>query len=376
MNLDKLYRYLEEHKTEITDDVLTLVKAESPSENKALVDACGITLQHMAKRLINGTIETFPQTTRGNHFKMTVGQGKRRVLVCAHFDTVWQQGRLPIKVEDGKIFGPGAYDMKGGIVQSLWAVKALIDNGEFPELEIVFLFTSDEELGSQTSRKIIEEEALKSDVVLITEPPIDYTGDLKTARKGVGIYQLEVFGKAAHAGNNHSAGKSAILELAQQIIKLESLTNYRLGTTVNVGVIRGGSKSNVVPDYAVAEIDFRVETDEEAERLVDIMENLQPLTDGVEIKVSGELNRPPMVKTEKTEELFRKAQEAGALVGLNIGEKLAGGGSDGNFTASLGVPTLDGLGALGAGAHAEHEHIIIDELPKRAAMFARLLQKI
>ncbi|WP_257009898.1 M20 family metallopeptidase [Evansella halocellulosilytica] len=368
--------YLEEHQEEMLADLHTLVTAESPSNQKELVDHCGQTLQIMAKQLIGGDLEVFEQAERGDHFKVTVGNGDKRVLVCAHFDTVWDKGRLPIKIVENKFFGPGAIDMKGGIIQSLWAVNALKEKNEFPDIELVFLFTSDEELGSQKSKKLIEQEAQNSDIVFITEPPVAKTGDLKTARKGVGIYNLEVYGKASHAGNHHEDGHSAVYELAHQIINLEKLTNYEVGTTVNVGVVSGGTKRNVVPDYAEALIDFRVKTVEEADRIVQTLESLKPVTDNVKLKITGELNRPPMVKSESTQELFNKAQEAGREVGLHIGEKLVGGGSDGNFTAILGVPTLDGLGALGEGPHAENEHIIVDELPKRAAMFAHLLKKI
>ncbi|WP_188206834.1 M20 family metallopeptidase [Alkalibacillus aidingensis] len=374
--LSTVESYLQEHQEEILEDLHTLVAAESPSENKTLVDQCGKTLQQLTEKLIGGEVNVFPQVERGNHFKVTIGEGENRVLICAHFDTVWEQGRLPIQVTDGKFYGPGAIDMKGGIVQSLWAVHALKEADQLPDLELVFLFTSDEELGSQTSRSLIEQEAKASDIVLITEPPVAKTGALKTARKGVGIYNLEVTGKSSHAGNHHSAGNSAILELAQQIIKLENLTDYEVGTTVNVGVINGGTKRNVVPDYAEALIDFRVETEEEAERMVNILENLEPITTDVEVDICGDLNRPPMVKTESTQQLYEKAQQAGEEVGLQIKEEHAGGGSDGNFTAILGAPTLDGLGALGEGPHAEHEHIIIDELPKRAAFLAHLMKKI
>ncbi|SEQ38235.1 M20 family metallopeptidase [Piscibacillus halophilus] len=374
--MSKIEKYLEEHHEDMLDSLHTLVSAESPSDQKELVDECGLTLQNIARQLIGGNLEVYKQSKRGDHFKITVGNGTKRVLVCAHFDTVWDEGRLPIKIVDNKFYGPGAIDMKGGIIQSLWAVNALQEENAFPNIELTFLFTSDEELGSQTSQELIEQEAQNSDIVLITEPPVAKTGDLKTARKGVGIYNLEIYGKASHAGNHHEAGHSAVNELAHQIINIEKLTNYDIGTTVNVGVVHGGTKRNVVPDHAEALIDFRVKTVEEADRIVQALESLEPVTNHVEIKVTGELNRPPMVKSKATQELFNKAQEAGKEVGLDIGEKLVGGGSDGNFTAILGVPTLDGLGALGDGPHAEHEHIIIDELPKRAAMFANLLKKI
>ncbi|WP_180956553.1 M20/M25/M40 family metallo-hydrolase [Bacillus canaveralius] len=284
----------------------------------------------------------------------TIGTGNTRVIIIGHFNTVWDKGRLPLLIEEGKFYGPGVLDMKSGIIQSIWAVKAFLALGYRLEFEIAFLCTSDEEVGSQTSRKLIEQEAKKSSMVFITEPPVAKTGALKTARKGVGIYQLKVKGVSAHAGNHHQAGTSAIKEMAYQIIRLEELTDYALGTTVNVGVVTGWTRSNVVPEEAEAMIDFRVETMVEAERMVKFIENLTPMMDGTEIEIEGEINRPPMERTNKTEKLFNKAQEAAAEIGINLAETHAGGASDGNYTASIGIPTLDGLGGLG-------EYIPIEE---------------
>lgn len=374
--MSNLLNYLEMQEDKIVNDLYKVVKAESPSKNKKLTDLCGEIIQEIVTQRVGGEIEVFPQENRGDHFKFTIGKGKQKVLICGHYDTVWEKGSLPIKIENAKFYGPGVFDMKGGLIQSIWAIHTLLKKREFPNIELTFLFTSDEEIGSQTSRELIEQEALNSDVVLIPESPVEQTGEVKTARKGVGIYQLEIFGKATHAGNSHESGRNAVTELAHQIIHLENLTNYEIGTTVNVGVIKGGTKTNVVPDYATAMIDFRVETVEEATRMVNKMQSLKPISKGVEIKLTGGLNRPPMVKTDKTEALFKKVKTAGELVGLQIEEKLAGGGSDGNFTAMLGIPTIDGLGVVGGGAHAKNEHIVLDELPKRVAMFAELLKLI
>ncbi|TLS38700.1 M20 family metallopeptidase [Pseudalkalibacillus caeni] len=368
--------YLQEHEKDILQDLMKFVRAESPSDEKELVDQCGKVLEEIFLERLGVKPVRYPQAERGDHLKFTVGKGEKRILIAGHFDTVWDKGRLPIVVEDGKFFGPGVLDMKSGIIQSIWAVKVLLETGITLDKEIVFLCTSDEEVGSQTSRPLIEEEAQKSDVVLITEPPVAKTGALKTARKGVGIYNLKIQGTSSHAGNHHQDGVSAVKELAQQIVKLENLTDYQKGTTVNVGVVNGGTRRNVVPEEAEALIDFRVKTKSEAERMVDILDNLTPTYKGIDIEVEGELNRPPMERTEEIEGLFFKAQEAAYEVGFELDEAHVGGGSDGNFTAFIGVPTLDGLGCPGEGPHAEYEHIIVDELSKRSALLSHLLPKL
>ncbi|MFD1019830.1 M20 family metallopeptidase [Thalassobacillus hwangdonensis] len=374
--MNRLLNYMNKHQDEMVDDLQRLVESESPSEVKDLVDQCGQLLRGMMEEYIGGEVEVYPQVERGDHFKLTVGEGEKRVLLLSHFDTVWDKGRLPMKMTDGKFYGPGVLDMKGGIIQAVWALKALKELGDLPDHQIVFLCTSDEELGSQTSRALLEKEAAASDAVLVTEPPVAKTGALKTGRKGVGIYDLIVHGKASHAGNDHESGRSAIKELAHQVIRLEEMTDYEVGTTVNVGVVQGGTRMNVVSEYAEAKIDFRVKTAKEAERMVQVMEEIKPITEGVQVEVRGELNRPPMERTDEIGALFTKAKEAAAEMGFEVDEAQVGGGSDGNFTAMIGTPTIDGLGALGEGPHAEHEHIVLDELPKRAAMLAGLLQKI
>ncbi|WP_235864025.1 M20 family metallopeptidase [Sutcliffiella halmapala] len=371
-----IHTYLNQHKDQMLEDLTRLVEAESPSLEKEMVDSCGQVLETIFKERLGVDAVRFPQKDRGDHLLFKVGKGKTRILIAGHFDTVWDKGRLPLYINDGKFYGPGVLDMKGGIIQSIWAVKAYLALKYELNAEIAFLCTSDEEVGSQTSRALIEAEAQKSDIVLITEPPVAKTGALKTARKGVGIYQLKAKGISSHAGNHHQAGKSAIKEIAHQIINLEELTNYKLGTTVNVGVVNGGTRSNVVPEEAEAHIDFRVETASEAKRMVNILENLSPIIDGIELEVTGELNRPPMERTEEIVSLFLKAKEAAKEIGFSLDEAAAGGASDGNFTAYLGIPTLDGLGCLGEGPHAEYEHIIIDEIPKRTALISHLLMRI
>lgn len=371
-----LLDYLKSHEKEILEDLEGLVKKESPSSNKALVDECGEHLQELFVKRLGAQAEVITQSEVGNHLKFTWGDAKEQLLIIGHFDTVWDQGRLPYRIEGNKAYGPGIFDMKGGIIQSLWALKAIKDSGLPLQKKIVFLCNSDEEIGSIHSRKYIEEEAQKSSAVLIVEPAVANSGALKTSRKGVGIFSIVVHGRSTHAGNHHEDGINALEELARQIIVLQGLTDYEKGTTVNVGVAQGGTRSNVVPEYAKAEIDLRVKTMSEAQRLTDTILGLKPFLKGSSLEVTGGINRPPMERSDKTALLFNTAKEAANELGFELNEATVGGGSDGNFTAALGIPTLDGLGVLGDGPHAENEHILIDALPTRAALFANLLLKI
>lgn len=373
--MPKILEYTKSKQSNILETLERYVKAESPSNRKDLVDKCGKVLQDIFIELIGIQAEVYPQTDVGDHLKFTYGNGDEQILILCHMDTVWDQGKLPFRIEGNYAYGPGILDMKGGATQAIWAIKTIKDLGIKLNKKIVFIFNSDEEIGSPTSRTIIEKEALKSSLVLVAEPPSD-DGSLKTQRKGVGRFKLQIKGVAAHSGNNHEDGVSAIEELARQIIYLHSLTDYSIGTTVNVGVVKGGSKTNVIAGFAEADIDFRVETLEEGRRMENLIGGLQPRLKGATIELEGRLNRPPMERTASTLELFEKVRKIGQELGLKLTEASAGGGSDGNFTSALGIPTLDGLGALGAGPHAELEHIVIDQLPIRTAMFAHILIQI
>jgi glutamate carboxypeptidase len=373
--MSQILQYLRENEGEILQSLELLVKAESPSDKKALVDECGNILKKLFREHLEINAEAIKQEKVGNHLKFTYGNGNEQILITSHFDTVWDANRLSYKKTNDKIYGPGVLDMKGGIIQSLWAVKALKDLGISLDKKVVFLCTTDEETGSYASRQIIEDEAKKSCAVLVPEPPAAINGALKTSRKGVGIYNVKVKGTSSHAGNHHELGASAIKELARQITKLEELTDYKKGTTVNVGVVKGGTRRNVVPDSAEALVDFRVETQSEADRLENILNNLTPYYQGTSVNVSGELNRPPMQKS-KTNDLFSVAQNIAGTLGFDLKETSVGGGSDGNFTAALGIPTLDGLGCVGDGPHAVYEHVLIDPIPQRSALLAHLLTEI
>ena len=296
--------------------------------------------------------------------------------MLGHFDTVWPLGtleRMPFRVE-GPRLRPGHLRHEGRLDDRFVRPRAHRSKG-LVERPVWVLFTSDEEIGSPTSRGLIEDLARQCAYVLVLEPPLA-DGGLKTARKGVGRFRLEVEGKAAHAGVAPEEGRSAIVELAHQVVRIQELQDLAAGTTMNVGVIQGGTTTNVVPAQASADIDVRVSTLAEAERVEGALRALAPITPGTRLTISGGFNRPPMERSPAIAALFEQARRIGRALGLELTEGSTGGGSDGNFTAAMGVPTLDGLGARGGGAHADDEHIIIDSLTERAALLAALLLEL
>ncbi|KAA6044268.1 MULTISPECIES: M20 family metallopeptidase [Pantoea] len=365
--------YLEQHAADILADIKTLVAAESPSDDKSAVDACGEVLQQLFQQRLNVRAEITPQQHYGNNLKFSLGGQTPQSTIIGHFDTVWNKGELTLREEEGRLYGPGILDMKAGLVQAIWAVRAL-QQLDLPGWQnVVFLCNSDEELGSPGSQQWIETHARGSAQVLVVEPAVAGSGALKVARKGTGRYDLTLTGLAAHAGNNPEEGASAVLEMAQQILALHALNAPERGTTVNVGVASGGSRANVVADRARLEVDTRVTSEEEAARLHAAIMQLQPHDPRVTLHISGEQGRPPMRQSAASRALFARAAHIGRQLGLTLEGASVGGGSDGNFTAALGLPTLDGLGATGAGIHARHEHIIVAEVVQRTALLAGLL---
>ncbi len=297
-------------------------------------------------------------------------------LVVGHFDTVWPVGTLDkmrFRVDGNKIAGPGTYDMKADLVLALFTVRQMQEMRIQPSRPVVFLFTCDEETGSHSSRELIEYHAKRAHAALVLEPPLA-SGALKTARKGVGSYRIEVRGRAAHAGVEPEKGRNAIVELARQIILIQSEARPELGTTINVGKIGGGTANNVVAENAWCEVDVRISSMEESLRVENYFKNeIRPNELDIKIEISGGLNRPPMVRSERSGELFAFCRKVAAQLGKSLEEGMTGGGSDGNFTSAVGCPTLDGLGLEGAGAHAPHEHINIDSFSFRATLLAALL---
>ena len=375
--------YFEQNQGELLAFLTRMVEHESPTHDKAAVDRYGLFLS-AAFGALGAEVETIPQERYGDHYRLTFdppggASEPEQLTVLCHLDTVCAIGELarrPIRVEGERMYGPGIYDMKGGTALVLFALRALREAGLSPRRRVVVLLTGEEEIGSPTSRALIEEEARKSAVVLCVEPPVAPGGNLKTARKGVGRFTMTIAGRASHAGAAHAEGINAITELAHQTLALAALTDYDLGTTVNVGLVRGGTRANVVPAEAHAEIDLRVATVAEGERVVPAILALAPVVPGATVRVAGGLNRPPMERTPAIGELFERARTLGATFGYEVSEAATGGGSDGQFAAALGIPTLDGLGINGDGAHADHEHILTDTLAPRGALIAALLHTL
>ena len=354
-----------------------LVEMESPSDHKPALDRLAGILAEQASA-VGARAEVLHQTVAGDFVCARWGDGAGGTLLLCHMDTVWDLGTLaerPVRVEDGRLYGPGAFDMKGGIVNALWALRALRELKLMPGRRVTLLITSDEEIGSDASRALIEAEARVHEVVFVLEPAHPPRASLKTWRKGVGDYRVTVTGRASHAGAAHDEGINAIEELARHILAIQALTDYAAGTTVNVGVIRGGTRSNVVPEQAWADVDYRVMNMAEAGRVDAFMRGLKPQRAGAKLEVTGGLNRPPMVRTPAIVALYTRVETIAAELGFPLTETGTGGGSDGNFTAALGVPTLDGLGVVGDGGHALHEHVILSSLPERAALLAGLIRE-
>jgi len=374
----ELLRWLEARRAEMIAIIRRLVEAESPSFNKAAVDRVGELLAdeceerkalvrfHRARRFGNNLQADFP------------GEKDPPVLLLGHMDTVWDIGTLktmPFRQGGGRLWGPGVLDMKAGIAQMLFATDALRAVRGWLTRAVTVLLVSDEEVGSESSRAITEKLAKKSAAVLVCEPAFGLHGALKTARKGVGQYTVKVIGCAAHAGLDSEKGQSAIVELARQIGEIAGFTDRKRGITVNPGVVRGGTRSNVVPAEAMAEVDARIARLADAARLDRKFRALRPFNKKCRLEVSGGLNRPPMER-KATAALFAEAQALARELGFELAEAAVGGGSDGNFTAALGIPTLDGLGAVGEGAHAANESVLISELVPRTALLARLIESI
>ncbi len=362
----------------LLETIAALVRLESPSTDKAAVDRCGAEL---AARLAGcgATVSRVANADRGDHVLAEVAGDGAPLLLLGHFDTVWPVGqlsRMPFAHDrdTGRLQGPGVFDMKAGIAVAMLALRALRTGpDEVPRVRM--LWTTDEEIGSDTSRALIESVARECRAVLVLEPSLP-GGGAKTSRKGVGEFELVVHGISAHAGLDPGKGASAIHELAHQILAIEALQDPVQGITLNVGVVEGGSRTNVVADRARAAIDVRVPTLAAAEALKARMAALRPRSGRTRLEVRGGISRPPLERTAAVAALFHTAQSVARELGVDLPEGSAGGGSDGNFTGAIGVPTLDGLGPRGDGAHALHEHVVVEDLPWRAAFLAALIRRV
>ncbi|MFZ0948127.1 MAG: M20 family metallopeptidase [Candidatus Sulfotelmatobacter sp.] len=375
-------RYFEERRDQMVETVRELVEIESPSDTKQAVD-------HIARFLaakfeaLGGRTKLHRSTDFGDSLQIDIGgasfgqQNCKPVLLLGHYDTVYPLGTLvgmPCKMEHGHLRGPGVLDMKSGIALMLYAIEALQAwHGGLPRPVTVFL-VSDEEVGSRSSRKITEALAKESAGVLVLEPAAGLRGAVKTARKGVGEYTLRVEGVAAHAGLDPGKGHSAILELARQIAVIAKFNDLRQGLSVNAGVIAGGTRTNVIAAEASAAIDVRIKSAKQAAGIDRKLRSLKPFDKHCKLEITGAINRLPMERTAGVAALYKKAQGIAGHVGWKLEEAAVGGGSDGNFTAGMGIPTLDGMGGVGEGAHAVHEFIVISELPRRALLLAGMIE--
>jgi len=354
------------------------VTAESPSLEKAPADrCCALIAAEWRTRGVH--VERLAQRHRGDHLRITWPTNKRglkaQLLVLGHYDTVYAAGtlkKMPFRVTGSKAYGPGTFDMKGGIVQALFALEALQRSEASISKRIVFLWTSDEEIGSDSSRKLIEAEGRRSDAVFVLEPALGPRGLLKTSRKGVGEAEIFVQGRASHAGLAPEQGINAIHELALQMARIKDWNEPRRGVSVNAGIVEGGTRVNVIPEKARVVLDLRATTIADMRMLERRLHRLRPQVAGAHLSVTGGFNRSPMER-KVSAALFARAKSLASQMGLALGESAAGGGSDGNFTAALGIPTLDGLGAVGDGAHSSHEYVLSKAMPTRAALLAALL---
>jgi glutamate carboxypeptidase len=372
--------YFSEHQDRLVATIRELVEIESPSDNKQAVDRIAAFLARRFEAL-GGRIQLHRSLEFGDSLQVDfAGNSQRKpVLLLGHYDTVYRLGTLgamPCKSENGRLHGPGVLDMKSGIALMLHAIEALQAwHGKLPRPVTVFL-VSDEEVGSHSSRQITQALAKKSAGVLVLEPAAGLRGAVKTARKGVGEYKLRVKGVAAHAGLDPGKGRSAILELARQIAVLARFNNLRQGVSVNPGVIEGGTRTNVIAAEAFVEIDVRIKSAKQVAGIDRKLRSLKPFDKRCKLEIEGGINRLPMERTAGVAELYEKAREIAREVQWKLEEAAVGGGSDGNFTAGMGIPTLDGMGGVGDGAHAVHEFIVVSELPRRALLLAGMIERV
>lgn len=376
--MDPILAYTQSKQRDIILFIRELVECESPSDSPRdvdrFVDLVAARVSGIAK------VKTFKGGAFGRHMRceFTLPGRKKsgRILALGHSDTVWPVGTLktmPFRHENGRLWGPGVLDMKAGLAFCIYAVHALRELDIPVERRLVLQINSDEEVGSDSSRPLTEQAARESDFVLVLEPGTGLEGKLKTARKGVGGYTVKVRGRASHSGVDFAAGASAIVELARQIDRISTFTRMDRGITVNPGVIAGGTRSNVVAAEAHAEVDIRIAKLKDEAWVEKRFRSLKPVDRRCTIEVSGGLNRPPMERSAGIARLFRQALRLAKDLGVALEESMTGGGSDGNFTAALGIPTLDGLGAVGEGAHAPNESLLVDRIADRTALIAKLV---
>jgi len=370
----QLRPFLDSRFESMVDLVTEIVRTESPTSDKAGVDAVGAIVQREL-RVLGADVRTFAQTTVGDHTLGVFNRGAGApIAMILHVDTVHPLGSFAprYKRENGRLYGPGIFDMKTSSVITLYALRALQELGVFPQREIRVLFTSDEEIGSGTSKDLIIEQAQGAALVMVMEPALA-DGRLKSSRRAVGHFVLQAHGRAAHAGGNHELGVNAIWELAHHIPTIQGLTDYAKGTAATVGMIRGGTASNVIPDFAELTIDARATFQHDADHMTAVIRGLQPALPGARLELSGGFDRPAMECNAERLAILERLTAIAATTGLALTHGASGAGSDASFTCNI-APTMDGLGAVGDGLHAPHEHILLDSLAERAALAAAILK--
>lgn len=376
--MTELLDFFKTRKQAMVDLLTEMVNYESFSHAKADVDKLAQFMATTCREFGADSVEVLPQTKVGDFVlaKWNPDAAGKPILMMGHLDTVWKIGTLadrPVTInEDGILFGPGAVDMKGGNTIALSAIKGLVDRNALPERPIWVFFNTDEEIGSKASKSMIESLAQDAGLVIVMEPPTP-DGALKTRRKGVASYRVRVHGRSSHAGNAPEEGLNAIIELARQALEVNKLNNLRGGTSVSVTMIDGGSAGNVIPEQASMYIDTRTITKMESDRVAKAITNLQPQMPGIKLEIEAVHSRPPMEYDDIMQATFAQCKKIAENIGITVREDSVGGGSDGNFTAAMGIPTLDGIGAHGDGLHALHEQVIINSLPERAALIAGIL---
>lgn len=380
MGIQRILDYMREREASIVEAIRTLVEIESPTHDKAAVDRVAAAV---AESVADCAVVTrYPQERYGDHLRLEFDiptRGEGQVLGLGHLDTVWDVGtlkRMPWRVDEGRLWGPGVFDMKAGVVYLLFVARALRELGLESRCRFVVQLNTDEEIGSPSSTPLTKAEAARSAAVLVAEPSAGLAGNLKTARKGGASFRVEARGVAAHAGLDFAAGASAVVELARQIQRIAAWTDLETGLTVNPGVVQGGTASNVVAERAWADIDVRFASSQQALEIERRFQTLEALDSRCSIRVSGGVRKLPLERTADVARLFDLARAMSAAMGVSLGEASVGGGSDGNTTAAMGIPTLDGLGAVGEGAHALHESILTDRIADRAALIAALVQQL
>jgi glutamate carboxypeptidase len=376
--MSRLLTYLQSQTAEMVHILETWVNHDSPTFSKQAVDEMGQMTVAAFEQAGASLAAVHRQPELGDHYTVTYGSGDGQILLLCHFDTVWPLGeseQRPFIVDNRRGLGPGVHDMKGGTLIGLFALRALAHFDLLPRHKVVFVLTSDEEIGSPSSRPVIEAEGRRSNYCLVLEGAHNRPV-LTTSRKGVARYRLKITGRAAHSGVEPQNGVSAIEELAYQVQVLHALNNFERGLTVNVGVVAGGDRPNIIAGWAEAEIDVRIASIDDGVWVTHQIEGLQPRNPGCRLEVTGGITRPPFEETTAGLALYDKAQSVARELGFAVEKYSSGGGSDGNLVAVLGVPTLDGLGSQGGGAHALTEHTVLDALPQRAALLAELLMRL